>query len=159
MSLRFSLLLSLALHLAIILPLLEQSVQRPPMPRPALAAKLLTEPQTDAVAESLTSIPEANPAPLRPPAPTQMRGAALRHAQGALSKHLFYPDEAVKRGLEGEVLLLLMLDNAGRVENAEIARSSGHTLLDAAALDAARRIGALPGNPRQTLFPVSFRLE
>jgi hypothetical protein len=32
-------------------------------------------------------------------------------------------------------------------------------VLDQAALDAARRIGTLPGNPRQTLFPVSFRLQ
>jgi TonB family protein len=41
----------------------------------------------------------------------------------------------------------------------EIARGSGHALLDQAALDAARRIGSLPGTKRQMLFPVSFRLQ
>jgi TonB family protein len=40
----------------------------------------------------------------------------------------------------------------------EIARSSGHAVLDQAALDATRRIGSLPGSKQQLLFPVSFRL-
>ena len=56
-------------------------------------------------------------------------------------------------------MLLLALDENGRILTAEIAKSSGHVLLDQAALDAARHIGALPGNPRQTLLPVSFRLR
>jgi protein TonB len=83
----------------------------------------------------------------------------LQHAQAALSKHLFYPPAAVEQGLEGDVVLLLALDENGRILTAEIATSSGHALLDQAALDAARQIGALPGNPRQTLLPVSFRLQ
>jgi protein TonB len=159
MSLRFSLLLSIALHLAIFLPLLERSAQRPILSKQTLEVDLHSEPPIETIAESSTSEPDAGAPPLQPPKPTHMRGAALRRAQSALSKHLFYPDEAIKRGLEGEVLLLLMLDNKGRVKNAEIARSSGHGLLDAAALDAVRQIGTLPGNPSQTLFPVSFRLE
>lgn len=76
-----------------------------------------------------------------------------------LSKHLFYPPPAVIQGLEGEVVLLLTLDTAGRIRSVEIARSSGHELLDEAARDAARHIGALPGNPRQTLLPITFRLQ
>jgi len=76
-----------------------------------------------------------------------------------LSKHLFYPPSAVSQGLEGEVVLLLTLDTAGRILAIEIAKSSGHALLDEAAIDAARHLGALPGNPRQTLLPVSFRLQ
>lgn len=91
--------------------------------------------------------------------PKNLRGAALRRAQGALSKHLFYPAAAVTQGLEGEVVLLLTLDGTGHILAAEIAKSSGHRMLDEAALDAARHIGALPGNPRQTLLPVTFRLQ
>lgn len=159
MPLHFSLLLSLVLHVAVILPLLDRSAPRSPSPRPTLDARLLSEPPADAVAESLDSAPAADPGPPADTQPKPMRGGTLRRAQGALSKHLFYPPEAVRRGLEGEVVLLLMLDAGGHVQNAEIARSSGHALLDEAALDAARRMGALPGNPRQTLFPVSFRLE
>ena len=76
-----------------------------------------------------------------------------------MSEHLFYPPQAVAQGLEGDVILLLTLSENGQLISASIARSSGHALLDQAALDAARHIGALPGNPRQTLFPVNFRLQ
>lgn len=154
MPLHFSLLLSLVLHALVILPLLDRSATRPPLPRPAVEARLLPEAPADTFAESLSSVPDVAPAPPKP-----LRDSALRRAQSALSQHLFYPREAISRSLEGEVVLLLMLDASGRVQSAEIARSSGHALLDEAALDAARRIGALPGNPRQTLFPVSFHLE
>ena len=160
MPLHFSLLLSLVLHALVLLPLLDHAITRPPLPPAAIDARLLPEPPPEAVADNLSSVPEPSATPPPPQAlPRQVRGEALRRTQSALSHHLFYPPEAIKRGLEGEVILLLMLDASGRVQSAEIARSSGHALLDDAALDAARRIGALPGNPRQTLFPVSFRLE
>ena len=57
------------------------------------------------------------------------------------------------------MILLLSLTESGQLVSATIARSSGHPILDQAAIDAARHIGALPGNPRQTLFPVNFRLQ
>jgi protein TonB len=91
--------------------------------------------------------------------PQRLEGGSLRRAQAALSQHLFYPPDAIARGLEGDVILLLTLAPNGQLASAEIARSSGHALLDQAALDAARHIGMLPGNPRQTLFPVKFRLN
>ena len=113
----------------------------------------------EAVSTEASSADDAAiPPPLAAP-PRTLQGSALRRAQTALSEHLFYPPEAVARGIEGEVILLLILSDGGQLVSATIARSSGHAVLDQAALDAARRIGALPGNPRQTLFPVSFRLQ
>jgi protein TonB len=94
-----------------------------------------------------------------PPKPGTLRGASLRRAEAALTRHLFYPPEAVARGIEGEVILLLTLTDSGQLAGVDIARGSGHALLDQAALDAARRIGSLPGTKRQMLFPVSFRLQ
>lgn len=91
--------------------------------------------------------------------PQKLQGAALQHAQAALSKHLFYPPAAIAQGLEGDVVLLLTLGQDGRIQAVEIAQSAGHPLLDEAAMEAARHIGALPGNPHQTLLPVSFRLQ
>jgi protein TonB len=108
-----------------------------------------TETQADDIAA-----PKALAAP-----PQRLKGSSLRRAHAALSKHMFYPPEAVALGLEGEVILLLTLGENGRLVSAAIARGSGHGMLDQAALDAARHIGALPGNPRQTLFPVTFRLQ
>jgi len=94
-----------------------------------------------------------------PSVPKHLQGASLRRAQAMLSKHLFYPPLAVTQGLEGEVVLLLTLDAGGQIRSLAIAKSSGHALLDDAALDAVRHIGALPGNPPQTLLPVTFRLQ
>ncbi len=83
----------------------------------------------------------------------------MQHAQTALSKHLFYPAAAIAQGLEGDAVLLLTLDSGGQIQSVEIAKSTGHAMLDEAAMDATRHIGVLPGNPRQTLLPVSFRLR
>lgn len=158
MSFPVALLLSLALHTAMIVA----PIWLAPKPLPPVAsieARLIPLPAPAAMAEALDTETSASAA--QPPgAPSRaLQGNSLRRAQAAFSEHLLYPPEAVKRGLEGEVILLLTLTETGQLASAEIARSSGHVLLDQAALDAAGRIGALPGHSRQTLFPVSFRLR
>jgi len=112
------------------------------------------------MADSATrTAPDSRPQPPRQAAPQKLSGKSLHRAQAALSKHLFYPQSAVAQGLQGDVVLLLALDSKGEIQAIEIAKSSGHALLDQAAIDAVRHIGALPGNPHQTLLPVSFRLQ
>ncbi len=71
----------------------------------------------------------------------------------------FYPRAAIERGLEGTVILLLTLDGSGRVQAVSLTSSSGHALLDEAALSAAQRIASVPGVRGQVLLPVEFRLE
>ena len=162
MPIHLALLLSLSLHAALIVAPTWLASQRRPLPTPGIEARLMPLPAPVVIAEAVST--EANrsasaiPRPLAA-TPRSLQGSSLRRAQAALSEHLFYPPEAVARGLEGEVILLLTLSESGQLASAAIARSSGHALLDQAALDAARQIGALPGNPRQTLFPVSFRLQ
>lgn len=162
MPLHLALLLSLTLHATLIAAPAWLAPQQYPAPAPSIEARLLPPALPTAMAESVSTeaaSPEAAISrPLVAP-PRSLQGRSLRRAQSALADHLFYPPEAVARGLEGEVVLLLTLAEGGRLVSATIARSSGHLLLDHAALDAARRIGALPGNPRQTLFPVRFRLQ
>ena len=161
MRLPLALLLSFTVHAALIVGPAWLTAKQQPLPEPRIEARLMPpDPATtlaDAVSTEADSADTAT-AP-RSVAPRSLRGAALRRAQAALSKHLFYPPEAVAMGLEGEVILLLSLTESGQLVSAAIARSSGHAMLDHAALDAARKLGALPGNPRQTLFPVSFRLQ
>ena len=77
----------------------------------------------------------------------------------AIVSEEFYPREAIERGIEGRVVLLLTLTETGGVADIEMASSSGHALLDTAALAAARRITTLPAGRRQVLLPVEFRLE
>ena len=163
MPLYFALLLSLTLHAALIVAPTWLEVKQRPAPAASIEAKLLPRPGPVAMAEavsteaSTTDTATTSRSIAAPPG--TLAGSSLRRAQAALSKHLFYPPEAVALGLEGEVILLLILSDSGQLVSAAIARSSGHAMLDQAALDAAQHIGALPGNPRQTLFPVSFRLQ
>lgn len=161
MPLQLALLTSLALHVLLIVGPIWLAAQPPPPPASAIAARLLPAPAPESIAEAVSTTPSPAEALPRPPVvtPRRLQGAALQRAQAALSKHLFYPPQAVAQGLEGEVMLLLTLAENGQLVSAAVARSSGHAILDQAALDAARHIGALPGNPRQTLFPVSFRLQ
>ena len=73
---------------------------------------------------------------------------------------LFYPAEAIAQGLEGETLVLLILDESGKVSAARIEQGSGYRILDDAALQAVRSLHSLPANtPRETLLPVRFRLK
>ena len=85
---------------------------------------------------------------------------AVKVAQKKLSQHLYYPPEAVKRGIEGEVRLLLTLTADGHIADINIAATSGHPMLDNAALKAAYAMGALSGTEaRELILPVIFRLQ
>jgi protein TonB len=84
---------------------------------------------------------------------------AMRRANAQLARELLYPPEAIARGLEGQVLVLLFLDASGNPVAARVEASSGHALLDDAAVRAARTLRALPkGVPREALLPVRFSL-
>ena len=51
----------------------------------------------------------------------------------SLSKHLVYPPVARQRGWQGEVRLSVDVNHTGELKNVQIARSSGHRLLDMSA--------------------------
>ena len=76
-----------------------------------------------------------------------------------------YPAQAVRRGEEGRVLCALHIDARGTVTRVEVLRSSGHELLDGAAVDALMRWRFLPareaGRAVSCRVPhwVTFRLE
>lgn len=170
-----ALLASLALHAAILFPF--GPAPRPLPERPGLllvsltAPELATEIEEEVAAAPIEEAPLEQPAAV-PPTPTfsppppksqaspkPLAGRALNTALTALASEEFYPREAIVQGLEGRVVLLLTLTEAGAVAAVEVASSSGHAILDAAAQAAAGRIGALPGGDRQVLLPVEFRLE
>lgn len=75
-----------------------------------------------------------------------------------------YPKLARERGQEGMVLILVRVDAAGRAQGASVARSSGHRLLDEAAMQAVRGWSFRPARrnsadvPGEALVPVEFRL-
>lgn len=166
--------LSLVLHAAVIAGGAQVLA---PIPRGALPAKAeltvwLREPPVELIAPV-----HPRPRLLRPPDPSRhasavaalvqkaaptvwLAGEAAASAAEQLQRELPYPPEAIARGLQGEVLVLLFLDAAGSVIAARIEASSGHALLDEAAVRAARSLRALPASaPREALLPVRFRLR
>ena len=154
----------------------------------ATTSRLLSSPRDDRQIQAALSVwlrekptppqlmlpepPAAQRAPQRHPIPERARnapraanaaglsGEAATRAHEQLSRELLYPLEAVQRGLEGDVSVLLFLDAAGNVIASRVETSSGHRILDDAAVRAARTLRALPDNaPREALLPVRFRLR
>ncbi len=75
-----------------------------------------------------------------------------------------YPAAARRLGLEGTVRVLVEIGTDGAVISDEVYSSSGHRLLDLAALDAVKKARFLPalknGRPviARILWPIRFRL-
>jgi protein TonB len=84
----------------------------------------------------------------------------LRETLGRLSEELLYPADALRRGLEGEVVILVELGEGGQILGASIASGSGHQPLDDAAVRAVKRLGTLgPASANKSiLLPVRFRI-
>ncbi len=102
----------------------------------------------------------AKPAPRPAPAEKQLEKKQVQAAQRKLAEHTFYPPEAIARGLEGEVRLIIVLADDGSITDVQVAASSGHAILDNAAIKAAWAMGKLPGaTVRQLILPVSFGLR
>jgi protein TonB len=158
---------SLALHLALLGLGLPQGKVSPR--NTAISARLLTpamvRPAEPLLKDTLAAPDAPRAAPVPPaPADANSRKPAPRTpesaAQQKLSDVLFYPPEAVARGLEGEVRLLLTLDKNGTIRDAQVAAGSGHRILDEAAVKAAFAMGSLREvGAREVILPVVFRLR
>ncbi len=164
--------LSLLLHL---LPFASALMQPPPQARtapPPIQARLLPPPPVPAPASPELMLPEPpKPDKSKPSPPAEKPkkpSPAVNNWQQEVRKQLkkqdergdFYPAEAIAQGLQGQVLIYLILDAGGQVAAARVEESSGHRLLDDAALRAVRALRSLPADaPRETLLPVNFRLR
>lgn len=170
--------LSLTLHLLPFLPNFDFGQKKPPTvasmvaelrpPPAAPATPPLTLPEQPKPAA--TEAPKASP-PEKPTAPRPEPKSAAKAPKTwtqTVREHLkkldaagqFYPAEAIAQGLQGEVDVLLIIDEAGKVTAARVEQSSGHAILDEAALRAVRSLQSLPADaPRQVVLPVRFRLR
>lgn len=77
-----------------------------------------------------------------------------------------YPRSALRAQLQGSVLLAVQVDTHGRLSAVELKQSSGHSLLDEAALAAARALVELPAPPealhsqlRPIRIPINYRVQ
>jgi protein TonB len=131
---------------------------RPPPAAPAAPPLTLPEPPKPAVAEKPTKAkPEPKSETRGPKTWTQTVREHLKKLDAAGQ---FYPAEAIAQGLQGQVDVLLVIDETGKVVAARVEQGSGHAILDEAALRAVRSLQSLPADaPRQVVLPVRFRLR
>lgn len=146
-------------------PPLQATLRLPPA-APAPAETLLKNTLDDESERPLARPPESPPAmaptaaPKAAPQPAKAPVRQVQAAQKKLAEHLYYPAEAIAGNLEGEVRLILTLAPDGGIADVQLAASSGHRLLDDAAIRAAWAMGRLPGvAARELILPVIFRLQ
>jgi TonB family protein len=77
-----------------------------------------------------------------------------------------YPDMALAAGIEGRVVVSMVVDTLGTVASVEVYATSGNSVLDQAAVAAAYKCGFTPGfqqdRPvvvRNVIMPFNFRLQ
>lgn len=153
---------------------------KPPLPpKPSLTATLAPQALPAPVAPPPPALilpeppkPETRPPPAPPKpekqkprenplnAPKTWNLAIAQQLKSLKDRQEYYPQEAISQGLQGEVLVLVIIDENGNITAARVEESSGHRLLDEAALRNVRTIRSLPADaPRQALLPLRFKLH
>jgi periplasmic protein TonB len=151
-----------------------------PPPQAAKPAALRTAPAeqniapNDIVVQENTTAAKSNgpvvadPAP-EPAPPPVVKEEPLVEAKGGVG-HLNnpppeYPDFAADQGLEGTVVLRVKVLPNGKPGEVKVKKSSGHGILDEAAVAAAKRWAFTPAKRGSTpvegwaIFPVEFKLQ
>lgn len=170
-----ALVISLVLHLLPFLPLADFGQKSASTAAPPLQAELRPPPTSALPPPPPLKLPDppaakpanaAKPKPLPPPEPAAPKTARTwtqvvrEHLRKLDAAGQFYPAESIARGEQGEVHVLMLLDENGKVSAARVEQSSGYPLLDAAALRAVRSLSSLPSDsPREAVLPVRFRLR
>lgn len=152
---------------------------RPVTPRPPIEPRLALNPPPNVEPLSVPPPrPPVDPAPPRPAAPETtappsppahpaVSAASSRSWEGEVLAHLErrkrYPQEARSQRLEGVAMVRFSMDRRGRVLSVDLARSSGHAVLDREAIGLLRRAQPLPappaevaGDPLSLTVPVEF---
>lgn len=97
------------------------------------------------------------------PAPSQQPRATPSWAtiNQVVRQHVVYPALARRRGFQGQATVAFRVIPGGRVDQLQVVESSGHSLLDAAALEAVSRSVPLPISAEATriVLPIVFSLQ
>lgn len=85
--------------------------------------------------------------------------------QNYLGRHHQYPASARRSRLEGTVQVEITIVGSGQITNVRVVRSSGHEILDEAAVQHLRTLGSVPPPPsllqwksRTITYPVVYRV-
>ncbi len=160
-------------------PILVAAVAKPapaPMPHIPTIASVVPSPLRIAVSSAPAAAPVAVETAVTNAAPAVVAShgseevsdpAYLNTVRTAVKRHLRYPELALRRGIEGRVVLRLTLDAAGRLLDSGAGTPEGDTALLGAALAAVKRAAPFPPwqgvhEPGATLnltLPIRFKLE
>lgn len=140
------------------------SPRAPTPPAPHIVAEAPTVPAAPAIERPTSIAPPVDSAPGKDPAAVSTPGETRTLAyDGALK--LRYPIASLRRHEQGLVYLRVLVDAQGRVERVEVARSSGHPALDAAAIDSVKQAHFKPvlqdgkAMPAWGTVPIEFRVD
>lgn len=84
--------------------------------------------------------------------------------QQELARFFYYPPQAQRRGIQGQVIIGFRLNQQGRINSVSISKSSGYTVLDNAALDAFNQASRIFSTSASRIsmylqIPVRFQLS
>lgn len=136
-----------------------------PVPAPAATGAAVAAASTPAAAEIAAAAgPPAPPASAVQAPPAAQAGDPDRPAAAVQQPRPFYPRVARQRGWQGMVVLRVAVDETGHPCEVAVRDSSGHAVLDEAALDAVRQWRFAPARQGGRLItaaidvPVRFSL-
>jgi protein TonB len=147
-----------------VVPAPVEKVAEPPMAKPPSP-----EPRPMKTAPEAATATKAAGAPggSRLPLGTPSRGGTVGSSSGVRMIGLprpAYPREAVAGGIEGEVMLFLRISAEGKVTEVRVHKSSGHRVLDEAALSFGKTLKFVAARENYqavettALFPVTYEL-
>ena len=140
-----------------------QPIETPPMPtmeQPSAAATPVQPAQPTSQPTGVQTMPVRSS-----PAPQRDYGWLAETLRDRIEELKRYPPMARMNNWQGKVVLKFVVREDGTVENLEVVQSSGHAVLDEAAMETIRRASPLPlkhelGKPRVTFqFPISYTLR
>jgi len=125
----------------------------------------VTRPQQKSMDEALPlALKQPPETPQQQPAPVYSQLQAALQSRLRFNRH--YPRSAIRRGWEGRVELAVQIDTQGQIGLIRILQSSGHSLLDQAAIQSVEGLARLPEadilldqQPVEITIPVIYRLE
>lgn len=127
---------------------------------PVVASSRLESRPAEPAPSPLPRVPPPPPGPTpRTPeasgfAPYTVRPELKDRAAAARLVERYYPTLLKESGVEGSVLVALLVDTTGAISEARLLESSGQRALDEAALAAARRLQFAPALDREKRVPV-----
>jgi protein TonB len=86
------------------------------------------------------------------------RRALISRIQASIQDALMYPPLARRRGMEGTVEAVFVIDSRGMPQNIRLLRSSGYRILDKQALRTIQRASPYPVLESAVEVPITFRL-